>query len=73
MEVYPTQNFLEFLGALREALPEGALLTATSTDNTLTDSLGNPSVDMSAFAAVLDWVLIMNYDVNGGGVPFLLS
>jgi chitinase len=61
-----TENFLEFLGTLRGALPEGALLTATSTDSTLANSWGNPSVDMSAFAALVDWILIMNYDVNGG-------
>lgn len=61
-----TQNFLEFLELLREALPKEALLTATSTDSTFTDPLGNPSVDMSAFAEVLDWVLLMNYDVNQG-------
>jgi chitinase len=61
-----TQNFLEFLGLLRETLPEEALLTATSTDSTFTNALGNPSVDMSSFADVLDWVLLMNYDVNQG-------
>jgi|ERR1700712_524332 len=61
-----TSNFLEFLKLLRKVLPVEAYITATSTDSTFLNSLGNPSVDVSAFAEVLDWVLLMNYDVNGG-------
>lgn len=61
-----TSNLLEFFKLLRKVLPEEAYITATSTDSTFFNSLGNPSVDVSAFAEVLDWVLLMNYDVNGG-------
>jgi chitinase len=63
-----TSNLLEFFKILRKVLPEEAYITATSTDSTFMNSVGNPSVDMSAFAEVLDWVLLMNYDVNGGGI-----
>lgn len=61
-----TLNFLQFLQLLRKTLPQEALLTATATDSTWSDALGNPTVDVSAFAGVLDWVLLMNYDVNQG-------
>lgn len=61
-----TLDFLKFLRLLRESLPQEALITATATDSTWTNALGNPSVDVSAFAEVLDWVLLMNYDVNQG-------
>ena len=64
-----TPNLLLFLRLLRELLPGKALVTVTSTDSTLVSPLGSPTGDMSAFAAVLDWVLLMNYDVNGGWQP----
>lgn len=65
-----TSNLLEFFKILRKVLPVEAYITATSTDSTFLNSVGNPSVDMSAFAEVLDWVLLMNYDVNGGRLHY---
>lgn len=64
-----TTNFLALLQLLRKCLPEEAYITATSLDTTFINSDGNPTVDMSAFAEALDWILLMNYDVNGGTVP----
>ncbi|KAI8986628.1 glycoside hydrolase [Trametes punicea] len=61
-----SQNFLSFLQALR-ADPAGKNLTLSAavgiTPFAGTD--GNPMSDVSAFAKVLDYVAIMNYDVWG--------
>lgn len=59
-------NFLLFLQLLRTKLPTGAMITAAVTDQPFTGPDGNPMTDVSAFGQALDWVLLMNYDVNGG-------
>ncbi|KAF8914233.1 glycoside hydrolase family 18 protein [Gymnopilus junonius] len=59
-------NFLSFLQELR-ANPMGAKLTlsAAVSLSPFAGSDGNPLSDVSSFAAVLDWIAIMNYDVWG--------
>ncbi|KAI0646605.1 glycoside hydrolase [Trametes meyenii] len=61
-----TQNFLSFLQALR-ADPAGKNLTlsAAAGITPFNGPDGTPSSDVSAFAAVLDYLAIMNYDVWG--------
>ena len=60
-----TANFLLFLQLLRATLPRTAKITAAVQPEPLVGSDGNPMADVSEFAKVLDWVLIMNYDVWG--------
>ncbi|KAI0701967.1 glycoside hydrolase [Cytidiella melzeri] len=59
-----TPNFLSFLQELRSAEPNLILSAATSI-LPFNDASGNPSTDVSAFAKVLDYVAIMNYDIFG--------
>ena len=42
-------------------------MTAATSTNPWIGADGNPSTNMSAFAAVLDYIAIMNYDTNGQG------
>ncbi|KAK0490833.1 glycoside hydrolase family 18 protein [Armillaria novae-zelandiae] len=56
-------NYLQFLGLLRKMLPAGAVLTAAVDHQPFVDGDGVPMKDVSAFAQLLDWILIMNYDV----------
>ncbi|KAF7965620.1 hypothetical protein HWV62_42623 [Athelia sp. TMB] len=58
-------HFLEFLGELRGALPRGAVVTAAVQSAPFAGPDGAPLADVRAFAGVLDWVLVMNYDVWG--------
>ncbi|CAA7259874.1 unnamed protein product [Cyclocybe aegerita] len=58
-------NFLSFLKLLRSVLPATARLSAAVETVPFTNSKGNPSMDVSGFAQVLDWVVLMNYDVWG--------
>lgn len=58
-------NFLAFLQLLKVALPPHARITAAVQSEVFAGSDGNPMDDVSAFKEVLDWVLIMNYDVWG--------
>ncbi|KAI0719635.1 glycoside hydrolase [Cerioporus squamosus] len=58
-------NFLEFLRALRGTLPSNAIITAATQTVPFADADGNPMKDVSGFAQVLDWVLMMNYDTWG--------
>ncbi|OCF77373.1 hypothetical protein I204_01361 [Kwoniella mangroviensis CBS 8886] len=58
-------NFLLFLQELRKALPTGALITTATQVWPFADSNGSPMSDVSEFAKVIDWILIMNYDVWG--------
>ncbi|KAJ7498589.1 endochitinase [Mycena latifolia] len=64
--VNDTANFLAFIKELR-ADPFGSQLTlsAAVAISPFTDSDGNPSADVSAFSKVLDYIAIMNYDING--------
>jgi chitinase len=59
-------NFLLFLQLLRGILPPVARLTAAAQTVPFVDASGQPMKDVSKFAEVLDWVLIMNYDVWTG-------
>lgn len=60
------QNFLAFLQALRQD-PAGKnlYLSAAVSPAPFIGSDGNPMTDVSGFAAVLDHITIMNYDING--------
>ncbi|EJF61166.1 glycoside hydrolase [Dichomitus squalens LYAD-421 SS1] len=58
-------NFLEFLRVLRDTLPPGAKITAATQTVPFAGADGSPLRDVSDFARVLDWVLIMNYDSWG--------
>lgn len=58
-------NFLVFLQELRAALPTGALISNAVQVWPYADANGNPMTDVSGFAAVIDYILIMNYDVWG--------
>ncbi|KAI0832337.1 glycoside hydrolase [Trametes gibbosa] len=58
-------HFLAFLRALRAALPVGATITAATQTVPFAGPDGAPMRDVSAFAEVLDWVLLMNYDTWG--------
>ncbi|OBZ70066.1 Chitinase-3-like protein 2 [Grifola frondosa] len=60
-----TANFLAFLQLLRATLPPTAKITAATLTVPFADDAGNPLADASAFAQVLDWVLLMNYDAWG--------
>jgi chitinase len=60
-----TANYLQFLQLLRSTLPSSAMITAAVQPETFADSNGRPMKEISDFAKLLDWVLIMNYDVWG--------
>lgn len=59
-----TPNFLSFLQELRGKAPNITLSAATSIAP-FSDANGAPSTNLSAFAEVLDYVALMNYDVWG--------
>lgn len=56
-------NFLSFLQLLRSLLPPDARITAATQVWPFVDANGAHMKDISAFAQVLNWVLLMNYDV----------
>ncbi|WVN86481.1 uncharacterized protein L203_101645 [Cryptococcus depauperatus CBS 7841] len=58
-------NYLIFLQDLRATLPEGAIITTAAQVWPFADSNGSPMSDVTEFSKVLDWILIMNYDVWG--------
>ncbi|KAG8827072.1 hypothetical protein FRC19_005776, partial [Serendipita sp. 401] len=58
-------NYLAFLKVLRGALPSSAKITAAVALWPFNDENGRPMEDVSAFGEVLDWIVIMNYDVFG--------
>jgi chitinase len=58
-------NYLSLLQDLRAALPSGALITTATQVFPFADENGSALRDVSAFAKVLDWILIMNYDIWG--------
>ncbi|TCD60185.1 hypothetical protein EIP91_010599 [Steccherinum ochraceum] len=60
-----TANYLAFLRLLRKTLPPQAKITAAAMTVPWAGPDGQPLADMSGFAKVLDWVLIMNYDTWG--------
>ncbi|KAI7778038.1 hypothetical protein LA080_002675 [Diaporthe eres] len=59
-----TANFLTFLQELRQTAPNLTLTAATSLFP-WNDATGNKSTDLSGFADVLDYLMVMNYDVYG--------
>ncbi|KAI0774197.1 glycoside hydrolase [Fomes fomentarius] len=58
-------NFLDFLRTLRNTLPPNATITAATQTVPFADANGKPMQNVSEFARVLDWVLLMNYDTWG--------
>lgn len=58
-------NLLEFFKLLRMKLPPTARITAAVQTSPFSGANGDPATDMRAFADVLDWVVLMNYDVWG--------
>jgi chitinase len=61
-----TANFLVFLQELKVALPAGQNRTsATGSHIAFIGADGSPIADVKAFAATLDNLLVMNYDVWG--------
>ena len=56
-------NYLIFLQDLRNALPTGAIISTATQVWPFADDQGNPLSDVSGFAQVLDYILIMNYDI----------
>ena len=60
-----TENFLRFLQLLRRVLPPSAKISAATQTVPFAGSNGLPLQDVSQFARVLDWVLLMNYDIWG--------
>ncbi|KAJ7781110.1 glycoside hydrolase family 18 protein [Mycena metata] len=62
---YDSLNFLSFLKLLRAQLPPAAVITAATTTQPFYGQDGEPMSDVSQFAAVFNWILLMNYDVWG--------
>ena len=60
-----TPNFLSFLTILRAKLPPTARISAAVQASTFLDTEAHPMIDLTDFAKVLDWVMLMNYDVWG--------
>lgn len=58
-------NFLLFLKHLRAILPPTACISAAVETTTFVDSEGEQMQDLREFASVLDWILLMDYDVWG--------
>jgi chitinase len=67
-----TANFLLFLQHLRRVLPPTAKITAATQTVPFAGPNGLPLQDVSDFATVLDWVLLMNYDVWGCTPSYIL-
>ncbi|TKY86996.1 hypothetical protein EX895_003673 [Sporisorium graminicola] len=60
-----TANFQTFLQELRAALPQGALITAAVGFTPWVASNGQPVSSVARAASVLDYIMVMNYDVWG--------
>lgn len=58
-------NYLIFLRKLRQAVPQNSLITAATQVWPFAGPDGRPMSDVSAFAEVFDWILLMNYDIWG--------
>ncbi|KAF8845828.1 glycoside hydrolase [Paxillus ammoniavirescens] len=57
-------NMLEFLKVLKAKLPNTAKISAAVQDTPFAGPDGRPMKDVSAFAQVLDFVTLMNYDTS---------
>ncbi|KAK7054155.1 chitinase [Favolaschia claudopus] len=66
ISVNDTANYLSFLQELRKN-PIGSklILSAATSISPFANEDGDPSEDVSAFAKLLDFIAIMNYDING--------
>ena len=64
-----TENYLLFLQELRQRLPDKTISAAVGLNPFVNGSTDEPSTDVSGFAAVLDYIEIMNYDVWGDFSP----
>ncbi|KAF8195755.1 glycoside hydrolase family 18 protein [Mycena galopus ATCC 62051] len=62
---WDSANFLTFLQLLRARLPYGAAISAAVLTTPFHGSDGEPMTDVSQYAQVLNWTLLMNYDVWG--------
>ncbi|KAH9006963.1 glycoside hydrolase family 18 protein [Lactarius hatsudake] len=60
-----TANLLEFFKLLRAELPPTARITAAVQTTPFTGANGQQMDDVRAFVDLLDWVLLMDYDVWG--------
>ncbi|EPQ59486.1 glycoside hydrolase [Gloeophyllum trabeum ATCC 11539] len=60
-----TSNYFLFLVLLRSQLPPTARISAATQVVPFADQNGQPLKNVTPFASVLDWILIMNYDVWG--------
>jgi chitinase len=58
-------NFLLYLAELRQALPSVAIITLATQVWPFAGIDQKPLEDVSAFAAIIDWIIIMNYDIWG--------
>lgn len=58
-------NMLEFFKDLRQKLPPGAMISAAVQDSPFAGPDGQPMKDVSAFAKVVNWITLMNYDTYG--------
>ncbi|KAI6752448.1 hypothetical protein HG530_013817 [Fusarium avenaceum] len=65
-----TSNFLKFLQELRkDSVGKTLFLTAAGSLFPWNDKTGAASTDLSGFSAVLDYIMIMNYDLYGAWSP----
>lgn len=58
-------NYLIFLQLLRKTLPPTAIISTATQVWPFAGPDGAPLPDISEFAKVLDWIMIMNYDIWG--------
>ncbi|CAH7669749.1 glycoside hydrolase superfamily [Phakopsora pachyrhizi] len=71
-----TEALLKFFLTLRSRLGAHSIISAAVTDSTFLDKSGKRTTNVSGFGEVLDYILIMNYDVNsesatpGPNAPF---
>ncbi|KAG6837837.1 hypothetical protein H0H93_016205 [Arthromyces matolae] len=64
-----TTNFLSFLQELRLKLGSHVLISAATGIKPFIDVSGNPSSNVSGFGDVLDFIVIMNYDISSSSTP----
>ncbi|KAG2071194.1 glycoside hydrolase [Suillus decipiens] len=63
--VHDTSNYLLFLQELRKTYGTNLTLSAAASLEPFIDSSGKPSIDVSGFSHVLDYIILTNYDVWG--------
>lgn len=59
-----TENFLSFLQELRQDLGSGIILSAATDVKPFPGPSGAPFADIAQFGEVLDYIVIMNYDIK---------